>query len=180
MSRPTLIFVSLAASLLSIAPSHAQSPSIALPAAVGTGAAVAIGHKGLKTCWRHPILCGTAVIGAGIVGVAIKHARDRDLELARQQEATGEAISPPGYCPDERHSFLTALVEKACKSGLAACLPADNPVELKLKAGLFKTCALARMKREDECFRGGDRGHRMQIEQMWQAHDRCQTLAGLK
>jgi hypothetical protein len=74
------------------------------------------------------------------------------------------------------------MVDKLCKKvdEMSRCTPSEGPTELRAKAQLFSECAKIRAKREDLCYRGGDVGHRMQIQQMWQAHDRCQTLAGLQ
>jgi hypothetical protein len=72
-------------------------------------------------------------------------------------------------------------VDKLCKDdNLARCLETDTKPRLAAKALAFSLCAKARAKREDLCYRGADTGHRMQIQQMWQAHDRCQTLVGLQ
>jgi hypothetical protein len=107
--------------------------------------------------------------------------RQSDLALARQQQAAGQPITPPGFCPEETHSWLTTAVENLCKDDiLSRCVATDSKLRLTAKALAFSACAKARAKREDMCYRGGDPGQRMQIQQMWQAHDRCQMLAGLK
>jgi hypothetical protein len=145
-----------------------------------TGGAYA-GKKVVGTCLRHPIICG-AVAAAGVVA-AKKLNRDRsaDIAAARDNEASGQPLAPPGFCPDETHSWLTAAVNNLCKDGnLNRCVEADTKLSLRAKAIAFSACAKARAKREEMCYRGGDPGHRRQIQQMWQAHDRCQTLAGLK
>jgi hypothetical protein len=109
------------------------------------------GWKAVSSCLRHPILCGAAAaIGAGVVH-HLK--REAELALARQTASEGQPLSPPGFCPEEAHSWLSATVDKLCKDdNLARCLETDTKPRLAAKALAFSLCAKARAKREDLCF----------------------------
>jgi hypothetical protein len=109
---------------------------------------------------------------------AVDPARAQQLAKARQQWSTAQKITPPGFCHDEEYNRLNAAVDRACNSA-QACSPLDSPQMLHAKAFAFKQCALARSEREDQCFKGGDGGHREQIRNFWRGHDTCQTLLGL-
>jgi Novel toxin 16 len=158
----------------------AYTGASAAAVARGTAAGLSVG-KAVSTCLKHPILCSAAA-AIGVVAVkSLNRDRGTDLAAARQQEATGQPLTPPGFCPDETHSWLTATVENLCKDGtLNRCVETDTKLRLTAKALAFSACAKARAKRDDMCYRGGDPGHRTQIQQMWQAHNRCQMLVGLK
>jgi Novel toxin 16 len=109
---------------------------------------------------------------------AVDPARVQQLAKARQQWSTGQKITPPGFCHDEEYNRLNAAVDRACNSA-QACSPVDSPQTLHAKAFAFKQCALARSEREEQCFKGGDGGHREQIRNFWRGHDTCQTFLGL-
>lgn len=169
-------FATVVAPLLLLVPTSASAQT-----AVVAGAAAAVtAEKAVSTCVRHPILCGAAAV----VGIAVAKSAARDpstLTTARQQEAAGQKITPPGYCPDETYSWLNAAVDRLCKEGtIDKCVPSDSKLRLTAKAIAFSSCAKARARREDTCFRGGNTGHRQQIEELWNGHDNCQTMAGLK
>ena len=105
-------------------------------------------------------------------------ARAQQLAKARQQLSTGQKITPRGFCHDEEYNRLNVAVDRAC-NGVQACSPLDSTQMLPAKAFAFKQCALARSEREDQCFKGGDGGHREQIRNFWRGHDICQTFLGL-
>lgn len=155
--------------------------TISMPTVQGpiAAAGAAIVAKAASKCLGRLVRCG--VVTAAGVGALIYANRKAELALARGQAAIGAPLSPPGYCPENKHSELSAVVNKLCKStALIRCVRTDSPVELRAKAFAFSQCAKIRAKREDLCYRGGDAGHRQQIQQMWQAHDRCYAFAGLK
>lgn len=153
--------------------------TISVPIAATGVAGGSILGKAASKCLRHPVLCGVATaVGVGVYRYANRQA---DLAIARRQMAMGDPLSPPGYCPENQHSRLSALVDTLCKKAeLIRCMQTDSSIQLKAKAFAFSECAKIRTKREDLCFRGGDAGHRQQIKQMWQAHDRCYSFAGMK
>jgi Novel toxin 16 len=110
----------------------------------------------------------------------VDDAREQQLAKARNELSTGQSLTPPGFCHEEEHSRLTAAVERACKSGnIQACSPLELEPVLRTKALAFRACAIARARREDQCYKGGDLGHRTQIQQMWQGLNRCQTFLGM-
>lgn len=115
-----------------------------------------------------------------ITASPVDDARQRQIDKARTEWSTGKPITPSGFCPEEEHNRLSAAVDRACKSGsIQACSPTDLEPALRAKAFAFKQCAIARAEREDQCYKGGGGGHRMQIQQMWSRFDKCQTFLGL-
>jgi transglutaminase-like putative cysteine protease len=79
----------------------------------------------------------------------------------------GDGLAPPGDCTPEQYLPLKAAVDALCH-GAPSCRQfprrGANCAELLGAAERNRQCLDARIARETLCFRGGDRGHRIQIE----------------
>lgn len=98
------------------------------------------------------------------------HERQAQPGLARQCEVgpgpfPGDGLAPPGDCSWATYLPLLAAKESAAAvvAGLGACRGGDSCNTLALKIAAISAEIAARMAREAKCFRGGDRGHRVQI-----------------
>jgi putative RNase toxin 16 of polymorphic toxin system len=58
---------------------------------------------------------------------------------------------------------------------LETCAKDDDCLVLAAKAMKFLRCVTAREARENKCFRGGDRGHKQQIQQRRKNLTDCNT-----
>jgi hypothetical protein len=77
----------------------------------------------------------------------------------------GDGLAPPGDCSWAEYVPLLAVKESAAMivSGLGSCGVGDSCSTLALKIAAISAEIAARLAREAKCFRGGDRGHRVQI-----------------
>jgi hypothetical protein len=89
----------------------------------------------------------------------------------------GEGLAPPGDCSWAEYIPLLAAKESASLivSGLGSCRAGDDCTTLALKIAAISAEIAARMAREAKCFRGGDRGHRIQICDKVNMLMRCYT-----
>jgi RHS repeat-associated protein len=79
---------------------------------------------------------------------------------------------PPGDCTQDKLDELTRAKDEACKS-VRSCVQGDTPEEIRGKIAQARKCLHARRLRENTCFRGGDQGHRDQMEQLINLMDKC-------
>lgn len=91
----------------------------------------------------------------------------------------GTIPEPPGDCTPERCAELTRAVNKAkdhvAKVG-GACEVGDSPAGNKVKGEAWQKQADARSKRETECFRGGNAGHKQAIANCKEHVRRCNYI----
>ncbi len=86
----------------------------------------------------------------------------------------GEGMEPPGDCGPGELAKLTAKVEQFCKLDRPKkCLSSDSMFELETKIEILGACLIARSTRETQCFRGGDRSHRTEIQNTKNQMNKC-------
>jgi hypothetical protein len=98
--------------------------------------------------------------------------------------AKGTDLPPPGNCEDNEYGGLNAEVDKACRSvnrltgkpGPARCVKEDDLNSLQTKLSDAETCWMARMKRENYCFAGGDPGHKEAIGNLVKLMATCEKF----
>jgi len=82
-----------------------------------------------------------------------------------------------GDCSPVRHAALQAAVNKYCKqSGHRSCVSGNALTcdELRRRLALNAQCAGARRRINDECYRGGNRGHRIGFREAMASVKTCQ------
>lgn len=85
--------------------------------------------------------------------------------LSGVKPGPGEGIEPPGDCGPGELAKLTAKVEQFCKKERPKkCTSTDNEFIIQGKILVLQQCLSARSIRETQCFKGGDRSHRTEIE----------------
>ena len=83
-------------------------------------------------------------------------------------------MAPPGDCYFAEYTRLNAGVQGNCKTPAPrACKRTDSCAVLFAKRAHFGRCLNAREAREESCFKGGNSGHRQQIQQVRNAIGRC-------
>lgn len=85
-------------------------------------------------------------------------------------------IEPPGDCTKERHRALQDAADRACKGQKMRCTHNQDCVTLETNLMRFEDCIMARRAIMNECFRGGDRTHRDEIESVERGHQTCKDL----
>lgn len=87
----------------------------------------------------------------------------------------GDGMVPPGDCPWSTYLTLRGAVEtaKAVVSTLGACSAADNCLTLAAKIAAISAEIAARVALDTTCFRGGDSGHRQQVQDKINMVNRC-------
>ena len=91
------------------------------------------------------------------------------------QRFPGDGMVPPGDCNWAKYLVLRGSVEtaKAVVSTLGACSPADNCLTLAVKIAAITAEIAARVALDASCFRGGDTGHRQQVQDKINMMNRC-------
>ncbi len=84
-------------------------------------------------------------------------------------------MTPPGDCPWATYGVLRLSVEsaKAIVSTLGACAPGDSCTFLATKIAAITAEIAARVALDTTCFRGGDGGHRQQVQDKINMVNRC-------
>jgi hypothetical protein len=87
----------------------------------------------------------------------------------------GDGMAPPGDCPWATYLPLRLSVEsaKAITSMLGACSPGDSCTFLATKIAAISAEIAARVALDTTCFRGGDTGHRQQVQDKINMLNRC-------
>jgi len=87
----------------------------------------------------------------------------------------GDGMSPPGDCGWAKYLVLRGAVEtaKAVVSTLGACAPGDSCLFLATKIAAITAEIAARVALDATCFRGGDTGHRQQVQDKINMMNRC-------
>jgi hypothetical protein len=84
-------------------------------------------------------------------------------------------MSPPGDCTWREYLPLLLSVEsaKSLVSSMGRCEPGDSCTFLALKIAAITAEIAARVARDTACFRGGDQGHRDQVDAKVNMLNRC-------
>lgn len=91
------------------------------------------------------------------------------------QRFPGDGMVPPGDCSWARYLLLRGSVEtaKAVVSTLGACSQGDDCLILAAKIAAITAEIAARVALDATCFRGGDTGHRQQVQNKINMMNRC-------
>jgi Domain of unknown function (DUF4157)/Novel toxin 16 len=91
------------------------------------------------------------------------------------QRWPGDGMLPPGDCGWATYLVLRGSVEtaKAVVSTLGACTPGDNCLTLAAKIAAITAEIAARVALDGTCFKGGDTGHRQQVQDKINMMNRC-------
>ena len=91
------------------------------------------------------------------------------------QRWPGDGLHPPGDCSWVTYLPLRGSVEtaKAVVSTLGACSPGDSCLFLASKIAAITAEIAARVALDTTCFRGGDTGHRQQVQDKINMMNRC-------
>jgi hypothetical protein len=114
----------------------------------------------------------------------IREACEQERRLGTQPEVAvrrvlarwpGDGMAPPGDCPWATYLPLRLSVEsaKAITSMLGACSPGDSCTFLATKIAAISAEIAARVALDTTCFRGGDTGHRQQVQDKINMLNRC-------
>ena len=87
----------------------------------------------------------------------------------------GDGMAPPGDCGWADYLVLRGSVEtaKAVVNMLGACSAGDNCLTLAIKIAAITAEIAARVGLDTTCFRGGDGGHRQQVQDKINMVNRC-------
>ncbi|MCV9930662.1 hypothetical protein OIU80_00070 [Flavobacterium sp. LS1R47] len=84
----------------------------------------------------------------------------------------------PCDCTTDEKDRLQRDVTNKCKGGIMKkCTDVDNCGLLLSKEAQFRECMSARVKINTKCFKGGDAGHQLQVQQAINGMINCQNLA---
>jgi hypothetical protein len=90
--------------------------------------------------------------------------REREQREAARRQPQPDARPPldprTGDCTPERHRELQDAIDRACKERPSACREGMTKRQLRRNALRNERCARARERLNEECFRGGNEGHR--------------------
>lgn len=91
------------------------------------------------------------------------------------QRFPGDGMTPPGDCGWGKYLILRGSVEtaKAVVSTLGACSAGDSCLFLAAKIAAITAEIAARVALDTTCFRGGDSGHRQQVQDKVNMMNRC-------
>jgi hypothetical protein len=91
------------------------------------------------------------------------------------QRWPGDGMVPPGDCGWAQYLALRGAVEaaKAVVNALGACTPIDTCPVLAGKIAAITTEIAARVALDTTCFKGGDTGHRQQVQDRLGMLNRC-------
>jgi Novel toxin 16 len=91
------------------------------------------------------------------------------------QRFPGDGMTPPGDCGYGQYIPLRMAVEsaKAVVSMLGSCSPGDSCTFLATKIAAISAEIAARVALDATCFKGGDTGHRQQVQDKINMLNRC-------
>jgi hypothetical protein len=87
-----------------------------------------------------------------------------------------QSMKPPGDCTEERHRELQDDVNYKCSRLPRGCTDDMDCRQLKRNWYRNERCARARDRINNECFKGGDRGHRDAALAAWRAAANCREI----
>lgn len=102
------------------------------------------------------------------------------LSEFRLQRFPGDGMVPPGDCNWAKYLGLRGSVEtaKALVSMLGACAVGDSCLLLATKIAAITAEIAARVALDTSCFKGGDTGHRQQVQDKVNMINRCYRFFG--
>lgn len=107
---------------------------------------------------------------------SVRSADLRAAPMARVLQCwPGDGIVPPGDCDFATYLALRGAVEgaKALVSSLGACAAGDSCIFLATRIAAITAEIAARLALDTTCFRGGDTGHRQQVQDKVNMLTRC-------
>jgi hypothetical protein len=87
-----------------------------------------------------------------------------------------EPMKPPGDCTKERHRELQDDVDDKCSRLPRGCTEDMDCRQLERNRFRNERCARARDRINNECFKGGDPGHKAAALAAWRAAENCREL----
>ena len=108
-----------------------------------------------------------------------RHLQSNELHIGTAnhlvQRWPGDGMQPPGDCSWATYLILRGSVEtaKAVVSMLGACSAGDNCLTLATKIAAISAEIAARVALDTTCFKGGDTGHRQQVQDKINMMIRC-------
>jgi hypothetical protein len=108
------------------------------------------------------------------------HSEGEPTHMLMRQPFPGTGMAPPGDCSWGRYIILAGSVEtaKAVVNMLGACRNGDSCLFLATKIAAITAEIAARIARDTACFRGGDEGHREQVQGKVNMLNRCYDFFG--
>ena len=85
-------------------------------------------------------------------------------------------MQPPGDCTSEEHRRLKEEVGRACKATSMKCYESQDCAELLTNFLLYQRCISARVAIMDQCFRGGNKPHRDEVENYRRGATDCSRM----
>jgi hypothetical protein len=102
--------------------------------------------------------------------------------LSEAHKAANHDRTNPGYggqCDPDQYDKLSKAQQDMCKDRangaqrLGKCFPEMTPFARATRINYLKACLKAREDVANQCFDGGDNGHRQQIEQVRDMLEQC-------
>lgn len=165
----------LAQSCLKSAP--CRSKGFEYVAQAVTTIVMSYGIEKIRPCLEEAA-CLDNLVNAIVSGTSIPLIAADSSILPKKRTGPGEGMTPPGDCEPEYHDEMSRRVDEYCKTGETskACSMSDNISQLDGKIRQAKLCMVTRIKREQECFKGGNGGHREAIENTQNKIAKCYTM----
>ena len=117
------------------------------------------------------VSCTAAAVGVAVVAGVVY--------LSTRSPAQATSTSTYANCPDpDECKRLNEEVQQAKKEvgRLGGCRPGMSPAELAARYGAWVREGVARARRDQKCFNGGDEGHQQAQAAAWQAMGVCLRL----
>jgi hypothetical protein len=121
---------------------------------------------------------GAATVRASHLPLTDRQTEGEPVRLLMRQPFPGNGMVPPGDCSWADYITLRASVEtaKAVVNMLGGCRMGDSCLFLATKIAAITAEIAARVVLATTCFRGGDAGHREQIDAKVNMLNRCYEL----
>lgn len=130
----------------------------------------------------HPLV-GQKVVEKALISYATQHPDKSDgIARVRSEIGLGDGGGERN-CDEDQYNILKGLVSASCKeSGISACKfkHGDDPIALidtwMINRDKFQRCIEARNAMNNQCYNGGDRGHREQVSIQENGRKKCDAL----
>ena len=130
-----------------------------------------------------PIGCGAGAIIAAVGTVAVMSiaaiVNSKSPSSTKSTSTTcGTCNQPVPKCPPDVYAKLNNDVHnaKALAGQLGGCKNGMSIYEIKQRMMAWKGLAIARSRREKQCWEGGNSGHGQAITQAWNTYTNCKNL----